>query len=122
MSEGSDLGTKSNHQGKYMKKKWAIRAVVTAALVSGMVGGTAAAANAESAGGGTWYYGVEGAQAYNYSHYLHNSYYHRASVVDGNGYRVRAYGEVGQWAMARQRATISGNTAAWYHNYGNRNI
>lgn len=115
--------SRNRKTGESMKKQsLAARAAVVAALVASLVGGTAVAANAESAGGGTWYYGVEGVQAYNYSHYLHNSYYHRASVVDGNNYRVRAYGEASQWARARQSATAWGNTAQWYHNNGGRNF
>lgn len=97
------------------------KAAAAAAIVAALVGGTAIPASAESAGGGTWNYGVQGLQAYNYSNYHHPSYYHRATAWDDAG-KTRARGEAGQWANAWRKAAAWGNKASWYHNNGARDL
>lgn len=104
------------------RKKVMSRLALTVVLSAGLVGGSAVAANAEPAGGGDFQYGVTGFMGTNYSHYLHNSYFHRATAQDGNGYKVHDRREAGIWARASQQATASGNKAFWNHNYGSRNI
>lgn len=103
-------------------KKTLNKAIVTGALVVALVGGSAVAANATTvaAGGGTHSYSVD--LGYNYSSYYHGSYYHRATAFNNGGGFQRAYAEAGYWARASISAAVSGNQAAWYHNYGSRNI
>lgn len=101
-------------------RKTITKATIGVALVAALVGGSATAASAESAGGGTWYYGVD--LANNWSNYHHPIYYHRATAYNDWGSIQRRYANAGYWANASISAAVSGNRAAWYHNYGATNF
>lgn len=94
-----------------LKKKLLATATSGALALALVCGGSATAANAVSAGGGTWYYGVDLAD--NWSHYFHRAREHRATVENWHG-RIRVVAGAGKWAMAREKADISGNRAYWY--------
>lgn len=104
-----------------MRRRSVSGMVVAGAVAVGLVVGGAAPAHAvtQNVGGGTWSYGVTATT--NYSNYYHGSYYHRSTAYNSSGTQ-RAYGEAGYWSRAGVKATLSGNQAAWYHNYGYRNI
>ena len=85
-----------------------IKVIATAGTTAALLTVGVTAANAVSAEGGTWNYGVTG--KYIYSNYLHNSRTHKATAV-GATTAITAWTSPGIWANAQAISAIAGNKA-----------
>lgn len=89
-----------------MKSLTKALAIATTAAALLTVGATAA--QAVSAEGGTWNYGVTG--KYTYSDYLHGSRVHKSTAVGANTV-ITPWTSAGVWSKAQAISAIGGNKA-----------